>query len=306
MRVGNVKEIVFSKDPKQMNWLREDFPYAEVKCPPEFSAEVQNEKDGDVLTTKIVVSYNGAHPYFTNAGSIGVSFPVKPGDLLFIWPGELHAVSTINREHRLIMLQLDADFLEKRVDFQSVAYLFYQIRLLNQNNFPEIEKLRGFLTELRRLSLSGISFSELRGCVLLYQFFILLGENLSVPTETAAPQKTGHSAQVHRQMIAACTWISSHCTEPVSLEEASKVAGFSRCHFSKLFRAYTGLSFTDFVTRERLHIAENLLKKPDLTITEVSLESGFNSISTFNRVFLKSKNVSPTDFRQMYLQSYQK
>ena len=64
--------------------------------------------------------------------------------------------------------------------------------------------------------------------------------------------------------------------------------------------------FTDFVTRERLHIAENLLKKPDLTITEVSLESGFNSISTFNRVFLKSKNVSPTDFRQMYLQSYQK
>ena len=134
----------------------------------------------------------------------------------------------------------------------------------------------------------------------------IFGENLSVPTETAAPQKTGHSAQVHRQMIAACTWISSHCTEPVSLEEASKAAGFSRCHFSKLFRAYTGLSFTDFVTRERLHIAENLLKKPDLTITEVSLESGFNSISTFNRVFLKSKNVSPTDFRQMYLQSYQK
>ena len=116
----------------------------------------------------------------------GETFPLKPGDLLFIWPGELHAVSTTNREHRLIMLQLDADFLEKRVDFQSVAYLFYQIRLLNQNNFPEIEKLRGFLTELRRLSLSGISFSELRGCVLLYQFFILLGENLSVPTETAA------------------------------------------------------------------------------------------------------------------------
>ena len=77
MRVGNVKEIVFSKDPKQMNWLREEFPYAEVKCPPEFSAEVQNEKDGDVLTTKIVVSYNGAHPYFTNAGSIAISFPLQ-------------------------------------------------------------------------------------------------------------------------------------------------------------------------------------------------------------------------------------
>ncbi len=77
MRVENVKEIVFSKDPKHMNWLRDDFPYAEVKCPPEFSAEVQNEKEGDVLTTKVVVSYNGAHPYFTNAGSIAISFPLQ-------------------------------------------------------------------------------------------------------------------------------------------------------------------------------------------------------------------------------------
>lgn len=72
-----MKEIVFSKDPKQMNWLRENFPYAEVKCPPEFSVEVQNEKDGDVLTTKVVISYNGAHPYFTNAGSIAISFPLQ-------------------------------------------------------------------------------------------------------------------------------------------------------------------------------------------------------------------------------------
>lgn len=77
MTVENVKEIVFSEDPKQMNWLREDFPYAEVKCPPEFSAEVENEKDGDVLTTRVKVSYNGAHPYFTNAGSIAISFPLQ-------------------------------------------------------------------------------------------------------------------------------------------------------------------------------------------------------------------------------------
>ena len=56
MRVGNVKEIVFSKDPKQMNWLREEFPYAEVKCPPVFTDEVPNWKDGEVVQTKIGVA----------------------------------------------------------------------------------------------------------------------------------------------------------------------------------------------------------------------------------------------------------
>ena len=55
----------------------------------------------------------------------GETFPLKPGDLLFIWPGELHAVSTINREHRLIMLQLDADFLEKRVGFPVLLLIFF-------------------------------------------------------------------------------------------------------------------------------------------------------------------------------------
>ena len=235
----------------------------------------------------------------------GETFPLKPGDLLFIWPGELHAVSTTNKEHRLIMLQLDADFLEKRVDFQSVAYLFYQIRLLNANNFPEIEKLRGFLTELRRLSLSDISFSELRGCVLLYQFFILLGENLSVPTETAAPQK---QAIPHRYTA---RWLLH---VPGSQVTAPNRFPWKK-HQSRRILPLPFFQAVPRIHRPLLHgfrhqgtapYRRNLLKKPDLTITEVSLESGFNSISTFNRVFLKSKNVSPTDFRQMYLQSYQK
>ena len=129
------------------------------------------------------------------------------------------------------MLQLRCRFSGKTRGFPVCCLSFYQIRLLNANNFPEIEKLRGFLTELRRLSLSGISFSELRGCVLLYQFLFCSAKISPCRPETATPQKTGHSAQVHRQMVAACTWISSHCTEPVSLEEASKSPDSPLCHF---------------------------------------------------------------------------
>lgn len=236
----------------------------------------------------------------------GETFPLKPGDLLFIWPGELHAVSTTNREHRLIMLQLDADFLEKRVDFQSVAYLFYQIRLLNQNNFPEIEKLRGFLTELRRLSLSGISFSELRGCVLLYQFFYSarrksLRADRNCRTAKNRPFRTGTPPD--------------GCCMYLDLKSLHRTGFPGRSIKSRRILPLPFFQAVPRIHRPLLHgfrhqgtapYRRKPVKKPDLTITEVSLESGFNSISTFNRVFLKSKNVSPTDFRQMYLQSYQK
>lgn len=77
MELQEVKEIVFSKDPKQMNWLREDFPYARVKCPPEFSAEVHHEKEEDVLITTVTITYHGTHPYFTNQGSFAISLPLQ-------------------------------------------------------------------------------------------------------------------------------------------------------------------------------------------------------------------------------------
>ena len=74
----------------------------------------------------------------------GETFPLKPGDLLFILARRaarcFHNQQRTSPDHASARCR----FSGKRVDFQSVAYLFYQIRLLNQNNFPEIEKLRGF------------------------------------------------------------------------------------------------------------------------------------------------------------------
>ena len=71
-----IHELIFSNDQVRMNWLREDYPYARVICPEEFSWTVQNEREGDELTTTIQIRNDGKHAYFTNTGSIGITFPV--------------------------------------------------------------------------------------------------------------------------------------------------------------------------------------------------------------------------------------
>lgn len=74
---GKVKQLVFSEDAKKMNWFREDFPYAEVRCPEEFSWNVSHTRQGDELITEIIIKNEDRHSYFTNRGSIGISFPLS-------------------------------------------------------------------------------------------------------------------------------------------------------------------------------------------------------------------------------------
>lgn len=76
MAGDNLKEFIFSEDKKQMNWLREDYPYAQVRCPEEFSCTVRHTREGDELTTTILIVNNSRHSYFTNIGTISITFPV--------------------------------------------------------------------------------------------------------------------------------------------------------------------------------------------------------------------------------------
>ena len=86
----------------------------------------------------------------------------------------------------------------------------------------------------------------------------------------------------------------------ISLEEVAAQIGFSKFHFSRLFRQFTDTSFYDYLCARRIKAAEALLLDPNLPITEIALQSGFASISTFNRVFKKFKECTPTEFKEFY------
>ena len=59
----------------------------------------------------------------------------------------------------------------------------------------------------------------------------------------------------------------------------------------------TGATFTEFVSRTRIERAKNLLLNPNLRISEIAYEIGFQSLTHFNRVFRKIVGESPTDYR---------
>lgn len=93
-------------------------------------------------------------------------------------------------------------------------------------------------------------------------------------------------------------YIAEHLGETVTLSDVARVAGLSESHFCRLFRRITGLTLTDYVNRCRVEWAKDELLKKGKRISEIAFEVGYQSLSQFNRNFLRLTGAAPTAWRQ--------
>ncbi|MGY3777103.1 AraC family transcriptional regulator [Isobaculum melis] len=92
--------------------------------------------------------------------------------------------------------------------------------------------------------------------------------------------------------------IEAHLSETLDLEELAAVAGFSKFHFHRIFKALIGESLFQYVTRLKLeHAANMLMHRPDMTITEIGHYLGFTDSAIFSRAFKNYYQQSPTAYR---------
>ena len=96
-------------------------------------------------------------------------------------------------------------------------------------------------------------------------------------------------------------YICEHQSEKLSLGQVAKAVNMSAFYFCKMFKKITGVNFTDYLSRVRIEKAKNLLLNPNLRVSEIAFEVGFQSLTHFNRVFKKLLGQSPTDYRAQLL-----
>lgn len=88
-------------------------------------------------------------------------------------------------------------------------------------------------------------------------------------------------------------YIYDRSDEVISLEQLATYTGFSKYHFNRLFFAATGYQLGAFVQRLKLEKALNLIKQGNHSIIDVALSVGYDSPSSFSRVFRQCFSVSP-------------
>ena len=77
----------------------------------------------------------------------------------------------------------------------------------------------------------------------------------------------------------------------------ARAVNASATYFSKRFKETTGMTFIDYLGRVRVEKAKNLLRNPNLRISAIALEVGFQSVSQFNRTFKKVTGRPPKQLR---------
>jgi AraC-like DNA-binding protein/ligand-binding sensor protein len=92
-------------------------------------------------------------------------------------------------------------------------------------------------------------------------------------------------------------FIHLHLAEPLDLKQVAENANLSSCYFCRKFKESTGISFTHYVARSRVEAAKKLLANPQVRVSEIAFEVGFQSLTHFNRVFKEVSGLSPTRYR---------
>ncbi|WP_318358170.1 AraC family transcriptional regulator [Enterobacter sp.] len=107
------------------------------------------------------------------------------------------------------------------------------------------------------------------------------------------------SARYATRFAEVFAYIEQHLDTPLTVEQLSDVACFSRFHFHRQFSLYCGVNISRYVTLMRLKRASlRLVNKPLDKVIDIALDAGFENPESFSRAFRNTFGQSPTGFRK--------
>ncbi|MCR4655027.1 MAG: helix-turn-helix domain-containing protein [Lachnospiraceae bacterium] len=228
----------------------------------------------------------------------GSHFDLKESDIIFIAPAVLHHLYAETGER--LIFQADTSLFSNVKDFEYYMSLIHPALLITPGEYPGLhEELKKLMLGIQSEYFASAPLREAAIYSMLLRMFILISRENSFTNKNPADPAGNKQQEYLEKFTSICDYINTHCTEEISLEETADLAGFSKFHFSRLFKDFTGVTFYKYVNLRRINVAENLLWDPDINITEVAIRSGFNSVSAFMRMFKQIKGCTPTEFKKM-------
>ena len=247
--------------------------------------------------TPVEIIFPIENHYMVSCGN--VDYHLKEGDILLITPGTLHRISAPKSGMRIIF-QVDLSLLNRFQDIDSAISMLAPAKIITPGTMPSIyEDAKKLILEIQRECLGTAPLCDALAFAKIAEFFVLLGRECLCNNLLFDVAPTKHQEYTEK-FLNICDYISAHCAEDLTLDDIAGRAGFSKYHFSRLFKQFTGETFYKFLNTKRIAYAQNLLIDPGLSITEIAYLSGFNSISSFVRMFKALTAYTPTAYRQLY------
>ena len=237
-------------------------------------------------------------------------FVISAGDAFVIPPSVPHGLLPIEDEDFTITeLEFNPEFiwaanlpLEQLEGFFDFAYiepfLVSEKDVKPRLNIPVAER-QEIQEALREIAQEYASRRQgfllaIKACIL--RLLVKLGRlyTQEVSDTTEDPLFALHARSIGR----AISFIDAHLCEPLSVDQVAEQAILSKSYFCYLFKQLTQRTFLEYVQGKRLQLACTLLRETDDLIEDIAHESGFMTVTHFNRVFKKTMGTTPRLYRK--------
>lgn len=229
----------------------------------------------------------------------GKEYLLRKNDILIICPAAIHELFAPESGERIIFqLNISQHMFPEAEVIQS---LISPAVLITPENYPQIHsRVCQLLLEIHDEYFSSNAYSETLICARFLEILVLVGRSDVASAQQNFSAKDTKQKEYLDKFMLVTSYINEHFTEDLTLEEVASLAGFSKYHFTRLFRQYADTSFYKYLNQKRIAYAKTLLLDPNLAVIDVALQSGFASPSAFLRMFKLMNNCTPTEFRKMH------
>ena len=212
-------------------------------------------------------------------------YEVKSGDLLVVFPNRIHRFEDGDEKNQFHLFIVNPD-------------LAPELSAAISSENPQDPVIRGADKNKRIMSLIDI-LGDTQSFATAYRDALLKGYFMSFFAEMLGmlPLRPARSDE-NQSMRAVVQYCSHNFMKDLSLSALEEEIHLSKYYISHLFGDKLGIRFNDYVNSLRISEACRLLRTTKMSITDISSASGFGTLRTFNRAFVKQMNTSPSEYRK--------
>ena len=221
----------------------------------------------------------------------------ESGDLVLIGPELPHtwvSDSGLKGKCEAVVIQFSVEFIERFTALDELSSIRKMLRLSNHGILINENKSASLKEVLKGLPYkNGIEkITDLLHILDTLSTFKMI----TLASSYFQPLK-GRENEKRINII--CQYIQKHATETLTIHKAAALIHLSPSAFCKFFKRMTAKTFSDYVNEIRITNVCNDLLATDKQVAEIAYENGFETLTYFNRIFLKKKNMSPSNYRKI-------
>ena len=234
--------------------------------------------------------------YIVNVG--GVDYQPHENEVLIIPSGELHSMPAVRG--RRYIFQCDNAILGELPALEALMRGVSSPLLIDENSDNELQVLaKKTMLDIAALYTSKSELADVRIYMCVLTLLTAVREDQLRRSQSNMERDDDQLNEYSEKFGTVLKYIDNNYMYDITLDELADVAGYSKYHFSRIFKQYNSMSYIQYINARRTKAAEQLLFEPDIPITEVAMRSGFKSLTTFNRIFKDIKHCTTTDLKKL-------